>query len=121
MWVARRKNYPGPIIGIWLGVRPARLWTRASMVSPPPSHRGSKAPKLDSRLGGDPGATVSEMASFSRPLAFAISRPFMQLSAALASILTFTRTKEAVILKIEQNGQESCSTPEGSVNSQSVC
>jgi hypothetical protein len=38
----------------------------------------------------------------------------MQLSAALASILAFTRPKEAVILKIEQNGQESCSTPPNS-------
>ena len=38
----------------------------------------------------------------------------MQLSAGLASILVFTRPKEAVILKIEQNGQESCSTPANS-------
>ena len=38
----------------------------------------------------------------------------MQLSAALATILVFTRPKEATILKIEQNGQESCGTPPNS-------
>jgi hypothetical protein len=54
------------------------------------------------------------MASSSRPVALAGSGLFMQLAPALASIPAFTRPKEAVILKIEQNGQESCSTPPNS-------
>jgi hypothetical protein len=42
------------------------------------------------------------------------SRSFMQLSAALASILACTRQRRQVILNIEQNGEESCSTPPNS-------